>query len=289
MKKVRIILCFSLVMLLFGCSQKLPSNEPMAITEVDYSETIVCTSSKYESLLKQNSSTVQTTHCEGIQTEKNVSTELSKKPTKNTTKAESSKYFSSGSSNDLFSYVKKGNIFCTDDKRFSAGQSDYHGIALTNYFLRGGDSVDKIVVNFTYGEKDWLLVSSKGVYGYNMVGGEIVVMNAPKETGFTGKEKYSVPLQNDWLQMQLEVFDDQNHSMLLTDFEKHWWANGYIQSDIKTPKEISVKNRIAFPDEEMVKLFVSELEKNDIKEVGSQNELSLKSYYIKDNEVYFAI
>jgi len=295
MKRARIIMGFVLVLLLFGCSQKQPVDEHSTTSTYFNSEKITTKRAEEESLSKQIAGAEyatknhDTTYHDGKQKEANTSTVLLTKPksTVNSFESRTDKYLPSGSSDEVFSYVKKGNMFYIDDKKFAAGQNNYHGIALPKYFLRDGVSVNKIAVNFTYGEKDWLIVSSKGVYGYNMAGGETAVMTAPKGTSSSGGEEYSVPSQDDLLKMQIEGFDNDNQSVFLTDYGEYWWANGYIQSDIKTSEEITIKNRITFKDENMAKMFALELAQKGVKAVDSERDLRLNSYYVKENDVYY--
>lgn len=290
MKRVRIIMVLSIVLLLFGCSQKQPEN-----VQTTSEKSTNLTVAEEKTVSEQSQSVADTVKFDGTtqydsnrQTAKeSTALQTTPKATVNYSETETYKYVPSNSSDDVFSYVKKGNMFYIDDKKFSAGQNNYRGITLPKHFLRDGVSLNKIFVNFTYDEKEWLIISSKGVYGYNLAGGETAVMTAPKGTNLSEEEKYCVPSQNDWLKIQIEGFDNENQSLFITDYENHWWANGYIQSDAKSSDEITVKNRIAFKDEAMAELFASELADKGMKAVQSEQDLKTGCYYIKDEEVYY--
>lgn len=290
MKRVRIIMVLSIVLLLFGCSQKQPENV-QTTSEKSTNLTVAeeKTVSEQSQIVADTVKVDETTQYDSNRQTAKESTALQTTPkaTANYSETETYKYVPSNSSDDVFSYVKKGSMFYIDDKKFSAGQNNYRGITLPKHFLRDGVSLNKIFVNFTYDEKEWLIISSKGVYGYNLAGGETAVMTAPKGTNLSEEEKYCVPSQNDWLKIQIEGFDNENQSLFITDYENHWWANGYIQSDAKSSDEITVKNRIAFKDEAMAELFASELAYKGMKAVQSDQDLKTGCYYVKDEEVYY--
>lgn len=197
------------------------------------------------------------------------------------------KYTYSYSSSSDFSFIKRGDMYYVDDRKFAERQNSYDGLSLPKYFSRNGSSVDKITVNFTYGGKDWLIISSKGIYGYKMAGGEIAVMCAPAGTGYSEGNEYCVPPHNDMPIMQIEGFNAENQSLFLSESKICWWSNGYIQSDMKNANEITVKCKITFSNADMAKEFAAQLEKNGMHRLKSESGVKPNSYHLIDNEVCY--
>ncbi len=207
------------------------------------------------------------------------------KPTANSSTTQ--KYTYSYSSPSDFSFIKRGDMYYVDDRKLAEGQNSYDGLYLPKYFSRNGSSVDKIAVNFTYGGKDWLIISSKGIYGYKMAGGEIAVMCAPEGTGYSEGNEYCVPSRNDMPIMQIEGFNAENQSLFLSESKTCWWSNGYIQSDMKNANEITVKCKITFSDADMAKEFAAQLEKNGMHRLKSESGVKPNLYHLIDNEVCY--
>jgi len=182
-------------------------------------------------------------------------------------------------------YIKSGEQYRIDDGKFAEGQKDYQGTPLAEHFSSDFYSTDRVSVNFTYGEKDWLIVLSKGLFGYRMAGGEAAVMTAPKGTGDADKGKYAVPNKSDRLKAQVEGFDKDGKELFRSDYKTGWLANVYIESDIQSSDEISAKIRLTLKDEKMAELYASGLKDNGMKKVGSENALADNCYFVNGTEV----
>ncbi len=190
------------------------------------------------------------------------------------------------------SYRKKGNMYYVNDRDVAEREKGYSSEYSSVVVTASEASLKKIVVDFTYGGTDWRITSTKGVYGYRLAGSETFVYTISSETGFTeGEEiylnRYYIPDEDNWLNIQTEAFDVNNNPLFLTDYEKHWWANGYVESDIESHEEITAKNRIKLKDEEMTNLFTQGLNENGLTQVMSENELAVNCYYVNGNEVIY--
>lgn len=289
MKKIlsTVLLILISAMILGGCSRKpfIDTAETTLATELSKKTEI----SEKGSVLSESTTVKIDTNNYDFSTQINVTNSpLSSSADKLTANPSTTqKYTYTYSSTSDFSLIKKGNMYYIDDTKLFEGQNEYDGLTLSKYFSRSGSSVDKITANFTYDGKDWLIVSSKGIYGYKMAGGEIAVMCAPEETGYSEGNEYCVPSRNDIPKMQIEGFDGENQSLFLSESKSCWWSNGYIKSDIKSPDEITVKCKIVFCDDDMAKAFAAQLEKNGMHHLKSESGVKPNSYLLMDNEVCY--
>lgn len=289
MKKIlsTVLLILISAMILGGCSRKpfIDTAETTLATELSKKTEI----SEKGSVLSESTTVKIDTNNYDFSTQINVTNSpLSSSADKLTANPSTTqKYTYTYSSTSDFSLIKKGNMYYIDDTKLFEGQNEYDGLTLSKYFSRSGSSVDKITANFTYDGKDWLIVSSKGIYGYKMAGGEIAVMCAPEETGYSEGNEYCVPSRNDMPKMQIEGFDGENQSLFLSESKSCWWSNGYIKSDIKSPDEITVKCKIVFCDDDMAKAFAAQLEKNGMHHLKSESGVKPNSYLLMDNEVCY--
>ncbi len=194
-----------------------------------------------------------------------------------------------GSGNNRFGYRKKGNLYYIDDK---AVAEEENGSSSDTYRSVNayGTSLKKIAVNFTYGETEWQISSYKGVYGYRMVGSDTVLSTIPKGNSFNSDmlfNSYYIPPEDNWLKIQIDTFDRNGNAMFSTDYSEHWWANGFVESDIQSPNEMLSKTRITFKDAEMANLFVAELAKQGFMEAENNQSLAENTYYISGSDVWF--
>ncbi len=281
MKSIKIITMSLIFLTLFGCSQN--QEHPAQTTTANFSKS----ESSISSTEQENTTTPTTTSIYNVDDE--ISTTKSPsipstKPTTNTTKTSTQKYVPSDEANDTLIYIKKGDMYYIDDRNFAENQNNCYGIPLPNYFLNKGISLDGFAVTFTYDSKNWMITSSKGIYGHKLVGSETAVMTAPKDAAVG---TFNVPSEDDWLKIETVGFDSQQRTLFSTDYAKHWWSNGYIQSEIQNPNEITVRNKITFKNEEMATLFVSELHKHRLSAVQSEQDLTENHYYVNGNDVTY--
>lgn len=280
MKTVKTAIVLILALCLFGCSHN-PNNDDKSTTGSETSTGSV------EAVSETVSAEMPTEKKTGGEPDSvSSSTVLA---TRRQQKAESSASVTAKIPSEIaqspYVYIKSGEQYRIDDGKFAEGQKDYQGTPLAEHFSSDFYSTDRVSVNFTYGEKDWLIVLSKGLFGYRMAGGEAAVMTATKGTGDADKGKYAVPNKSDRLKAQVEGFDKDGKELFRSDYKTGWLANVYIESDIQSSDEISAKIRLTLKDEKMAELYASGLKDNGMKKVGSENALADNCYFVNGTEV----
>lgn len=278
MKVARIFIILIVVLCLFGCSKKMINDDK----SVSDSNLLSTGEKKFDSKTDLGEKLLNES------TEKSVSyhyaTSMSDalaiaKPTKTDFNEKTTSIWTSASiPESLFSYKKRGDMLYIDDSKFPEGARECEGLPLIQRVLPKGISVKRINSSFTYDEKNWMIVLSKGLFAYKMAGGEVAIMTAPQNAEVSSNEKYGVPQKSDWLKVQLEGFDKNNQLIFRTDYKNFWWANAYVKSDIQNFDEITVKYKLTFKTEEMADLYVMEIKKNGFKKVASEQALIANSY-----------
>ncbi len=273
--------------------EQIKTPEPIATTTAKSSET-----GKYHEQITVNSYEdkfiLPTGQDEEVSTEKNNGyTSSDGDYTKPTAPPETTVFYTVNSSTPArIAFHQKDNMYYVDDKEVTERENGYSSEYSPVEVEAPGMSLKKIVVNFTYGGMDWRITSTKGLYGYRLAGSETFVYTVSEEIGFKEGEEVNlnrncIPNEENQLNIQTETFDADNNSLFKTDYSKHWWSNGYVESDIESPDEITAKTRITLKDDEMTALFTAGLAENGLTEVKSENGLILNSYYVNGNEVIY--
>ncbi len=301
MKKLRIIAIFAAVLTLFGCSQKPETNTQAATTanvanseiKIEADVTEAATAQKNQDTTTANKP-VKESQTEGkIQAETQTSIyatrpkETAATTVKNTP-SDSELYDLYGSGNRL-GYRKKGNLYYVDDIEAAESEKGYSSDAyrtVNDY----GTSLKQITVSFTYGENEWRIISCKGVYGYRFAGSDTVISTLPKGNSFNDDilySRYSIPSEENLLKIQIDAYESDGTPMFSTDYAEHWWANGFIESDMQNADEMYSKTRITLKDAEMTTLFTAGLDKQGFKAVESEQDLKLNCYFVSGNDVWY--
>ena len=279
MKHLKIIIAFFTVLSLFGCSQKHGLSKPYTHSITNIHTELTSEVYAEHSITVDNQSDINTTKPNFIQSQ-NTTKFQATKPEATSNFVSSTKYVHSNDNLDVITYRKKGDILYIDDQRYHEKQNNIQGIALIDYFLSEEKSIEKISVSFLYDNISWKIVSSKGIYGYNLIGSETAIMTLNEET-------YCVPNSNSRPKIQIEVFDKNSNSILKTDYTTRWWANGFVKGNIDNPNEIRVKNRITFKSEEMAASFASQLEGQGLTAAQSEQTLMTNTYYVQGSDAWY--
>ncbi len=292
MKSIKIITALALALLLFGCSQKRETDNMQTTADTvaeSYFESATEETAKASATEQSTENEAKPAETSHVRTEKATTAAFTKlKPTTTAkyTPSASELYVSVA---DKLGYYRKGNFYYVDDRDIAEKEKGYSsgGSIVTDSH---GTSLEKIVVNFTYGENDWQITSYKGIYGYRMAGSDTLVYTLPKGTGFDSESRfnrYYIPSEENWLPLQIDAYKSNGSSMFSTDYAPHWWANGYIESDMQSPDEMYAKIRITFKDTEMAGLFAAGLDDNGLTAANREQDLVINSYLVNGNEVLY--
>lgn len=171
-----------------------------------------------------------------------------------------------------YKYDPNGNYYYTDDK--NAWQSNFG-------FNEGYDSMapltmmvyDTVRTKFVYDNKEWLIQTWKGQYGYAFVGGEVGVYT--RKTGSVGSHFNCAP-KEDWLKMEMCFMWDEYQTgeyrpVFNRPYTDYWWCTGFVVGfDGNTNRhQFRLVTHITFKDAEMADAFCEAFEKNGFRRVSS--------------------
>ena len=171
-----------------------------------------------------------------------------------------------------YKYDPDGNYYYTDDKK--AWQSNFG-------FNEGYDSMapltmmvyDTVRTKFVYDNKEWLIQTWKGQYGYAFVGGEVGVYT--RKVGTSGTH-FNCAKKEDWLKMEMCFMWDEYQTgeyrpVFNRPYTDYWWCTGFVVGfDGNTNRnQFRLVTHITFKDAEMADAFCEAFEKNGFRRVSS--------------------
>lgn len=180
-----------------------------------------------------------------------------------------------------YKYDPDGNYYYTDDK--NAWQSNFG-------FNEGYDSMapltmmvyDTVRTKFVYDNKEWLIQTWKGQYGYAFVGGEVGVYT--RKVGSSGTH-FNCAQKEDWLKMEMCFMWDEYQTgeyrpVFNRPYTDYWWCTGFVVGfDGNTNRnQFRLVTHITFKDVEMANAFCEAFEKNGFKRVSSLSRNDLDSF-----------
>lgn len=152
---------------------------------------------------------------------------------------------------------------------------------------------DTVRVKFRHNNKDWMIQTWKGQYGYLFVGSEIGLYT--KDINQSA-DHYNCASDDECLDMSMTLYriDELTgeYTMLFSrDFDKHWWITGFspgVLNSFSSPRdELIMLGSIQFPDAEMAQKFVSGLQSAGFSS-GSPKMNSVEKYTINGTTVTFS-
>lgn len=170
-----------------------------------------------------------------------------------------------------YKYDPNGNYYYTDDK--NAWQSNFG-------FNEGYDSMapvtmmyyDTVRTKFVYDNKEWLVQTWKGQYGYAFVGGEVGVYT--RKVGSVGSH-FNCAKKEDWLKMEMCFMWDENQTgeyrpIFNRPYADYWWCTGFVVGfdGGVNRHQFRLVTHITFKDTEMADAFCEAFEKNGFKRVS---------------------
>ena len=118
-----------------------------------------------------------------------------------------------------------------------------------------GDRYETIRVPFRYGGKDWMIQIWKGIYSWNMIGGEIGIYTKPtdRKTPF-----YDCAADPDRLEMSFTVAHG-DETIVRTQHSLSWWQTTFTVHKSLAPSSLTMCFDIVFPNAEMLHAFAAAL------------------------------
>lgn len=180
-----------------------------------------------------------------------------------------------------YKYDPDGNYYYTDDKK--AWQSNFG-------FNEGYDSMapitmmfyDTVRTKFVYDNKEWLVQTWKGQYGYAFVGGEVGVYT--RKIGSSGSH-FNCAKKDDWLKMEMCFMWDEYQTgeyrpVFNRPYADYWWCTGFVVGfdGNENRNQFRLVTRITFKDVEMANAFCEAFEKNGFKRVSSLTRNDVDSF-----------
>jgi len=192
-----------------------------------------------------------------------------------------------------YKYNPDGNFYYTDDKEcwqknfgFNEVYDKFAPLTMMYY--------DTVRTTFEYGGKEWLIQTWKGQYGMAFVGGEVGVYT--RRTGSIGSH-FICADKSDWLNMEMAFMWDEfetgeYRAVFNRDYEKYWWATGFIVgfpngSLRQTLKEFRLVTHITFKDAEMANAFCEAFEQNGFKRVSKLDNNAPDTFVQVGSDVAF--
>ena len=118
-----------------------------------------------------------------------------------------------------------------------------------------GDVNETIRIPFRYDNRDWMIQVWKGVYSWNMLGGEVGLYNKPIDR----KERfYDCAADPDRIPMSLSV-SLGNETIVQTDPDLCWWQTAFTQHRLARPRELTMTFTLTFPNDAMLRAFTDSL------------------------------
>ncbi len=180
-----------------------------------------------------------------------------------------------------YKYDPDGNYYYTDDK--NAWQSNFG-------FNEGYDSMapvtmmfyDTVRTKFVYDNKEWLVQTWKGQYGYAFVGGEVGIYT--RKVGSKGTH-FNCAKKDDWLKMEMcfmwdEYQTGEYRAVFNRPYTDYWWCTGFVvgfDGGINR-HQFRLVTHITFKDVEMANAFCEAFEKNGFKRVASLTSDDIDSF-----------
>lgn len=118
-----------------------------------------------------------------------------------------------------------------------------------------GDWYETIRIPFRYGNKDWMIQIWKGIYSWNMIGGEIGIYTKPtdRKTPF-----YDCAADPDRLDMAFSV-SHGDETIVRTQHSLSWWQTTFTVHKSVAPSSLTMCFDIVFPNSAMLRAFAAAL------------------------------
>ncbi|MBQ3151099.1 MAG: DUF4474 domain-containing protein [Clostridia bacterium] len=122
-----------------------------------------------------------------------------------------------------------------------------------------GTAYDTARIKFSYDDRDWMIQIWKGLYNYyGMTGGEIGIYVKPQNRV---AEYYDCASDEDRLVMSFDVYHG-DELIIGCEPELKWWQTAFVKNKLVSPKKLTLKSSIVFPDKEMRNAFVESLKES---------------------------
>ena len=119
-----------------------------------------------------------------------------------------------------------------------------------------GDIYDTIRVPFRYDGKDWMIQIWKGVYSWNMLGGEVGLYNKPIDRIV---EFYDCATDPERIPMSFSI-SLGDETIVDTQEAPSWWQTAFTKHKLALPRDLTMRFSLTFPNEEMLKAFRDSLQ-----------------------------
>lgn len=121
-----------------------------------------------------------------------------------------------------------------------------------------GDYYDTARIKFSYDNKDWMIQIWKGIYSYNMLGGEIGLYVKPENRE---AEYYDCASDPDRLVMSFTLYHG-DEKIISCEPELSWWQTAFTKKAFVSPSKLTLKCSIEFPDKAMRNAFTESLKES---------------------------
>lgn len=118
-----------------------------------------------------------------------------------------------------------------------------------------GDRYETVRVTFRYGGRDWMIQIWKGIYSWNMLGGEIGIYNKPIDRK---ADFYDCAADSDRLKMAFSV-SLGDETIVQTEPAYTWWQTMFTVHKHAKPSSLTMQFSIAFPNTQMLNAFLYSL------------------------------
>lgn len=155
-----------------------------------------------------------------------------------------------------YKYNETGNYYYTDADPWQRAFGFNHAYDVGSQFVFM--FYDSARIKFSYGNKDWMVETWKGQYGFVFLGAEIGVYYKPKDRDV---EHYDCVSDDDALYMEMTLYRN-GEELLSREYTKYWWCTGFVPGRLKKysdRSELNLKMRITMPNKTMLKAFVGGL------------------------------
>jgi len=185
--------------------------------------------------------------------------------------------------------IDKNGIFYVEHERWSSTQGFNQIYDLASPLIQM--VYGTIRIKFRYNNQDWMIQMWKGRYGLEMLGGEIGVFTKPTTQA---AEHYYSALPSEELVMAMDVWQHnfltgQTKYLFTRGPEKNWWLNGFVPGSLyefNRKSEIIMLANMQFPDQEMLGLFVSGMEKAGFRQ-GTPSRDNPETYITSGTSIKF--
>lgn len=134
-----------------------------------------------------------------------------------------------------------------------------------------GDVYETIRIPFRYGDKDWLVQVWKGIYSWNMLGGEVGLYNKPvdREAAF-----YDCAADPERMPMAFTIKLGEE-TIVQTELSPSWWETAFTQHRLTRPRNLTMEFTLTFPNKAMLNAFRESLQTVEPNVEIRQNGLTL--------------